>query len=66
MESKIKGISAGELRQLIKDIALIKEILFFNSNFRDPEGELSDWAKKELDESRKRKEKIRGNKRKSF
>ena len=45
METKLKGISAEELRQLIQDVALIKNILF-------SEGELTDWAKKELEKAR--------------
>lgn len=50
-----KGISEKELRQLIKDVAMIKEILAINN--KDPEGELSNWAKKALEEARKRPEK---------
>ena len=40
------------LKKLIEDVALIKEILFFNKNIKDPEGEISNWAKKELKEAR--------------
>ena len=40
------------LKKLMEDVALIKEILFFNKNIKDPEGELSDWAKRELNEAR--------------
>jgi len=53
METEVKGISTEELKQLIRDVALIKEILLFNKSLKDPEGELSDWAKKELIEARK-------------
>ena len=49
-ESKI--INPEDLKKLMKDVALIKEILFFNSNIKDPEGELSDWAKKQLKKAR--------------
>ena len=52
----IKNVDEKELRQLIQDVALIKEILSINK--RDPEGELSDWAKKELEKARNRKIKI--------
>ncbi len=43
MESK--DIRAEDLKQLIRDVALIKNILI-------EEGELSDWIKKELKEAR--------------
>ena len=46
METKLRGISEEELRQLIQDVALIKNILL-------SEGELTDWAKKELETARK-------------
>ena len=45
--------NSEDLKKLMEDVALIKEILFFNSNIKDPEGELSDWAKKELKKARK-------------
>ncbi|HJZ18563.1 MAG TPA: hypothetical protein VJ208_00470 [Candidatus Nanoarchaeia archaeon] len=45
--------NSEDLKKLMEDVALIKEILFFNSNIKDPEGELSDWAKKELKKTRK-------------
>ena len=51
--NKPKIINPEDLKKLMKDVALIKEILFFNSNIKDPEGELSDWAKKELKKARK-------------
>lgn len=47
METEIKGISVEELKQLIRDVALIKNILL-------SEGELTDWAKNELEKARKR------------
>lgn len=43
---ELKDISREELKQLIRDVALIKNILI-------SEGELTDWAKKELEEARK-------------
>lgn len=48
-----ENISEKELRQLIMDVTLIKKILSLE---KDPEGELSDWAKNALNEARKRKE----------
>ncbi|MBI4116224.1 hypothetical protein HY449_00595 [Candidatus Pacearchaeota archaeon] len=50
--NEFKIINQGDLKKLMEDVALIKEILFFNSNIKDPEGKLSDWAKKELKEAR--------------
>lgn len=48
-----------EIKKLAEDVALIKEILFFNKIIKDPEGELSDWAKKQLAQARDiRSEKI--------
>ncbi|MBI5803135.1 hypothetical protein HY448_00405 [Candidatus Pacearchaeota archaeon] len=40
-----KGINEKELRQLIQDVALIKNILL-------SEGDLTDWAKNELKRAR--------------
>jgi len=45
----------NELKKIREDLKLIKEILFYNKNIKDPEGELSDWAKKELKKARKEK-----------
>ena len=57
METRLKDISTKEIRQLIQGVALLKEILLFNISRKDPEGELSDWAKKELEKSRKTSDK---------
>jgi len=46
MEKGIEGFDPSELKQLIRDVALIKNILI-------SEGELSDLAKNELGEARK-------------
>ena len=51
MESELKDISPKEIKQLIRDVALIKNILL-------EEGELSNWAKRELEIARKNPEKI--------
>ena len=53
MEMRFKDIDEKELRQLIEDVALLKEILLSSVHREDPEGELSDWAKKELEKARK-------------
>lgn len=52
METEIKNISPEELKQLIQDVAVLKEVIFYNKNLQDPEGELSDWAKKQLKKAR--------------
>ncbi len=46
------NINANDLRQLILDVKLMKEILLSGKLYYDYEGELSDWAKKELAEAR--------------
>jgi len=46
----------NKLKKIQQDLDLIKEILFYNKNIKDPEGELSDWAKKELMEARETSE----------
>ncbi len=45
-----------EIKKLAEDVALIKEILFFNKIIKDPEGEFSDWAKKQLTKARETSE----------
>ncbi len=50
MESEVIIIKE-KLDKLERDVEMIKEILL-------PEGELTNWAKKELEEARKRKIKI--------
>ncbi len=44
---------AKDLDEIKKDLAFIKDILLLKRE-SDDEGELSDWAKKELSEARKR------------
>jgi hypothetical protein len=44
--------NAREIKQLIQDVAMLKEVLFYNKNLQDPEGELSDWEKKQLKKAR--------------
>ncbi len=48
------NVDADDLRQLISDVKLMKEILLSNGLYS--EDELSDWAKKELKESREENE----------
>ena len=50
MENETKNID-DKLAKLVRDVELIKNILM-------SEGELSDWARNELDEARRRKTKI--------
>lgn len=49
----MENINSEELKQLIKDVALLKEILLSSVHREDSEGELSDWAKAELEVARK-------------
>lgn len=46
-------VDANDVKQLVRDVDMIKAILLSHKSFPDPEGELSDWAKKELAEARK-------------
>ena len=52
MEKDLTQVKSEDLKKIKEDLELIKEILFYNKNIADPEGELSDWAKKELKEAR--------------
>ena len=53
-----KNVKEEDIKQLIQDVEMLKEILFYNKNLQDPEGEISDWAKSELERARGRKTKI--------
>jgi cell division protein FtsX len=48
---EIKSIGSQEIRKLMEDVALIKKVLFIKKE--DPEGELTEWAKKQLEIARK-------------
>ncbi len=48
----INRIHPRDVKRLMEDVALIKRILSINKE-RDPEGELSNWAKKEINKARK-------------
>ena len=52
MEAQMVKIDANDLRQLILDVKLMKEILLSGKLYYDYEGELSDWAKEELVKAR--------------
>lgn len=49
---KTMKVNADEFRELVKNVEFIKAILLSHRSYPDPEGELSDWAKRELEESR--------------
>ncbi len=48
MEALPQDIKHEDLRRLIEDVAMIKDMLLLNSDMEDPEGELTDWAKEQL------------------
>jgi len=50
-------VGAEDLRKLIKEVHMIREMLAEQKEEME-EVELTDWAKKELDEARKRKTKV--------
>lgn len=52
MENQTININANDLKQLILDVKLMKEILLSGKLYYDYEGELSDWAKDELAKAR--------------
>lgn len=43
---EIKSVGTKDIKKLMEDVALIKQVLSINK--KDPEGELTDWAKKQL------------------
>ena len=52
------NVKTEDLRRLMKDVAQIKEMLMVEKEGREMEEiELTNWAKKELEEARKRPEK---------
>ncbi len=53
MEKEIVKINVDDFKRLLADVELIKNILVSGSQVHDPEGELTDWAKKELADARK-------------
>lgn len=53
------NVRAEDLRKLIREVAQIKELLVAQKEEKEMEEvELTDWAKNELKEARKRKTKI--------
>jgi len=53
MKTQTIKVDAGDLKKLILTVEMMKEILLSGKLHYDYEGELSDWAKKELEEARK-------------
>lgn len=43
---EIKSVDSKDIKKLIEDVTLIKQVLSINK--KDPEGELTEWAKKQL------------------
>ncbi len=53
------NVKAEDLKKLMRDVAQIKEMLIAEKKEKEMEEiELTDWAKNELEEARKRKTKI--------
>ena len=53
------NLKAEDLKKLMRDVAQIKEMLIAEKKEKEMEEiELTDWAKNELEEARKRKTKI--------
>ena len=53
------NVKAEDLKKLIRDVAQIKEMLIAEKEENEiGEIELTDWAKKELEEARKRKKTV--------
>lgn len=46
------NVDANDVKKLVRDVEMIKAILLSHKSYPDPEGELSDWAKRELAEAR--------------
>jgi len=42
----IVGVNSEDIKKLMRDVALIKKVLSISK--KDPEGELTEWAKKQL------------------
>ena len=53
METQMIKVDANDLKKLIVSVELMKEVLLSRRMYPDSEGELTDWAKKELEEARK-------------
>lgn len=52
METQTINVRSQDFQKMMADIEMIKAILLSHKSYPDPEGELSDWAKKELEETR--------------
>ena len=53
MANGVIKVRESDFIKVMQDIETIKSILLSQRTFSDSEGELSDWAKKELAEARK-------------
>ncbi|MFH1586103.1 MAG: hypothetical protein ABIB79_05030 [archaeon] len=53
METETINVKTQDIKELMADVEMIKAILLSHRPYPDPEGELTDWAKKELEEARK-------------
>lgn len=53
MKTGMMNVDANDVKQLVRNVEMIKAILLSHRSYPDPEGELSDWAKRELAEARK-------------
>ena len=53
MEPEMIKVPTQDFKKLMADVEMIKAILFSHKPGPDPEGELSDWTKNELEEARK-------------
>ncbi|MFH1521775.1 MAG: hypothetical protein ABIF18_02340 [archaeon] len=53
MENQMIKVDANDLKKLILNVEIMKEILLSGKLHCDYEGELTDWAKRELEEARK-------------
>jgi hypothetical protein len=52
METQKINVPTEDFQRLMADVEMIKAILLSHRHGPDPEGELSDWAKKQLQKAR--------------
>ena len=53
MASESVKVNADDFKKLLQDVEMMKCFLLCHRPYPNPEGELSDWAKKEVEEARK-------------
>lgn len=51
---KTENIDVKDIKKLMEDVALIKQVLSISK--KDPDGELTEWARKELVNARAERE----------